>query len=159
MIAATEKLITSFRASNPKVIVVLARVIPAGKPPKYSCLPKLNAEPARTAARLRSPAQPVIVGAQATGFDWPTDTITDHVHPTHAAPRKWRSPGLPRSNRSSRFTALRALPPRFSLRPSATTPQRARPRNRSRCLPPTPPPRSSTGAPARRSGELGSRTR
>ena len=81
MLTATERLITSFRAANPKVIVLLAQVIPAGKLPKYSYIPELNAELARLASRLHTPAQPVRLVDQATGFNWRTDTIADLVHP------------------------------------------------------------------------------
>lgn len=81
MLAATERLITAFRAANPKVIVLLAKVIPAGKLPKYSYLPGLNTALARLATQLHMPAQPVLIVDQATGFDWRTDTIADLVHP------------------------------------------------------------------------------
>jgi lysophospholipase L1-like esterase len=81
MISATEKLIHSFRAANPRVVVLLAQVIPAGKLPKYSYLPELNRELARLATRLHSNLQPVLLVDHATGFDWKTDTVDDHVHP------------------------------------------------------------------------------
>jgi lysophospholipase L1-like esterase len=88
MLTATERLITSLRAANPKVIVLLAQVIPAGKLPKYSYIPALNAELARLASRLHTPAQPVRLVDQATGFDWRTDTISDLVHPNAAGAAK-----------------------------------------------------------------------
>ncbi|MBL9200015.1 MAG: hypothetical protein JNL39_05880 [Opitutaceae bacterium] len=88
MIAATERLITALRATNPKVRVLLAQVIPAGKLPKYSYLPDLNAELGRLAARLHTPAQPIVLVNQATGFDWRTDTIADLVHPNAAGAEK-----------------------------------------------------------------------
>ncbi len=81
MLAATEQLITAFRAANPRVIVLLAQVIPAGKLPKYSYLPEFNAALARLAAKLHTPAQPVHLVDHATGFDWRSDTIADLVHP------------------------------------------------------------------------------
>jgi lysophospholipase L1-like esterase len=81
MLAATERLIASLRGLNPRVIVLLAQVIPAGKLPKYSYLPELNAGLAQLAARLHSPAQPVILVDQAADFNWPTDTVADLVHP------------------------------------------------------------------------------
>ncbi len=81
MLAATERLITAFRAANPQVIILLAQVIPAGKLPKYSYIPELNIALTRLAAKLHTPAQPVIIVDQATGFDWHTDTIADLVHP------------------------------------------------------------------------------
>lgn len=81
IVAATEELIAAFRTTNPRVTVLLAQVIPAGKLPKYSYLPELNAALAHLAARLDAPAQRVILVDQASGFDWQTDTVTDMVHP------------------------------------------------------------------------------
>lgn len=88
MIAATEKLILSLRATNPRVVVLLAQVIPAGKLPKYSYLPELNQELARLATRLHSDGQPVLLVDQATGFDWRTDAVTDRVHPNNTGAGK-----------------------------------------------------------------------
>ncbi len=81
ILAATEKLIAAFREANPCVTVLLAQVIPAGKLPKYSYLPELNAALATLAARLDCPDQRVVLVDQSTGFDWKTDTVADHVHP------------------------------------------------------------------------------
>ncbi|MBI5771979.1 MAG: hypothetical protein HZA93_29670 [Verrucomicrobia bacterium] len=81
IVRATEEIIRLARAQNPRVIVLLAQVIPAGKLPKYAYLPALNLELARLAPRLHSPNQPVILVDQATGFDWRTDTVADLVHP------------------------------------------------------------------------------
>ncbi|MBB6051503.1 GDSL-type esterase/lipase family protein [Armatimonas rosea] len=76
ILAATESLITALRTIDPKVVVLLAQVIPAGKLPKYAYIPELNVGLAALAKRLK-----VIGVDQATGFDWHTDTIADHVHP------------------------------------------------------------------------------
>lgn len=81
IVAATERLITAFRAINPRVTVLLAQVIPAGKLPKYSYIPELNTALAALAVQLDRPDQRVICVDQATGFDWRTDTVADHVHP------------------------------------------------------------------------------
>lgn len=81
IVAATEQLITAFRAANPRVTVLLAQVIPAGKLPKYSYLPELNAALAALAHRLDRPDQRVVLVDQASGFDWTTDTVADKVHP------------------------------------------------------------------------------
>ena len=81
IIAATASLIGAFRAANPKVIVLLAQVIPSGKLPKYSYIPQLNQELRKLAERLNTATQPVILVNQAEGFDWTTDTIDDKVHP------------------------------------------------------------------------------
>jgi lysophospholipase L1-like esterase len=88
MIAATADLIAALRAVNPRVVILLAQVIPAGKLPKYAYLPEFNAELARLAARLHRPGQPVVLVDQAAGFDWRTDTIADHVHPNEAGAAK-----------------------------------------------------------------------
>lgn len=88
MLAATERLIGSLRATNPGVIVLLAQVIPAGKLPKYSYIPELNTALAHLAAKLHTPAQPVLLVDQATGFDWRTDTGGDFVHPNAAGGAK-----------------------------------------------------------------------
>lgn len=88
IVAATEKLIDAFRQTNPRVTVLLAQVIPAGKLPKYAYLPELNVALARLAAGLDTPAQRVVLVDQATGFDWHTDTVDDHVHPNAAGAEK-----------------------------------------------------------------------
>jgi lysophospholipase L1-like esterase len=81
IVASTAKLIAALREINPRVVVLLAQVIPAGKLPKYSYLPELNQALATLATRLDTPAQRVLLVDQATGFDWHTDTVADHVHP------------------------------------------------------------------------------
>lgn len=88
IIAATEKLISSFRRVNPRVTVLLAQVIPSGKLPKYDYIPELNVALAALASRLNSADQPVRLVNQADGFDWHTDTIDDHVHPNAAGAEK-----------------------------------------------------------------------
>ncbi len=88
ILAATEQLIAAFRAVNPRVTVLLAQVIPAGKLPKYAYLPDLDRALAGLAARLDSPSQRVILVDQATHFDWRTDTVADRVHPNAAGAEK-----------------------------------------------------------------------
>jgi len=109
IVAATEKLIAAFRAVNPRVTVLLAQVIPAGKLPKYSYLPELNTALAALAARLDTPEQRVVLVDQATGFDWRTDTVADKVHPNALGAEKMAA---------AWFAALqKILPP-----PAAKTP-------------------------------------
>jgi acetyl esterase len=81
IVAATERMIRTARAANPRVIVLVAQVIPSGKLPKYEYLPALNVELGRLAARLTAPESPVMAVDMAEGFDWRTDAIDDHVHP------------------------------------------------------------------------------
>lgn len=88
ILAATEAMITAFRKTNPKVIVLLAQPILSGKLPKYAYLPELGKEIPGFASRLTSPDSPVIVVNQAAGFDFQTDTISDKVHPNAAGAEK-----------------------------------------------------------------------
>jgi lysophospholipase L1-like esterase len=88
MIAATERLVSALRAVNPKVVVLLAQVEQSGKLPKYSYIGDFNRALVPLAAQLSSPGQPVLLVDHATGFDWRTDTIDDHVHPNVSGARK-----------------------------------------------------------------------
>jgi lysophospholipase L1-like esterase len=88
IVAATERLIGAVRAINPRVITLVAQVIPSGKLPKYAYIPELNRALAKLVSRLHSNVQPVILVDQATHFDWKTDTITDRVHPNAAGAAK-----------------------------------------------------------------------
>ncbi len=81
IVAAVETMIAAFRTANPRVVVLLAQVIPGGKLPKYAYIPALNQALGELPRRLHTPAQPVIIVNQAEGFDWRTDTIADKVHP------------------------------------------------------------------------------
>ena len=81
ILAATEKMIRAARAANPKIIVLVAQVIPSGKLPKYEYIPELNNALAQFALRLDTAESPVKIVNQAEDFDWRTDTIDDHVHP------------------------------------------------------------------------------
>jgi lysophospholipase L1-like esterase len=88
IIAATDTMIQAFRQTNPKVIVLLAQVIPSGKLPKYAYIPKLNEALAKLAARLNTPDQLVILVNQAEAFDPEKDTIQDKVHPNETGAEK-----------------------------------------------------------------------
>lgn len=76
ILAATRAIIATAQRLNPRVRILLAQVIPAGKLPKYSYIPELNRELAKLAGTG------VIIVNQAEGFDWTKDTVADHVHPT-----------------------------------------------------------------------------
>ncbi|MCA9249204.1 MAG: hypothetical protein KDA42_18910 [Planctomycetales bacterium] len=84
----TEAMIATFREINPRVTILLAQVIPAGKLPKYSYIPQLNRELAVLAARLAHSDSRLVLVDQAAGFDWKTDTVADHVHPNAAGAEK-----------------------------------------------------------------------
>lgn len=85
---ATRSMIQTARNTNPSVIVLLSKVIPSGKLPKYSYIPAVNLRLGELAAELHTPTQAVISVDQATGFDWTTDTISDRVHPNAAGGEK-----------------------------------------------------------------------
>ena len=81
IVNAHRSMITTARAANPKMIILMCKVITAGKLPKYSYIPDLNIQLGALAAELNTPASPVIIVDQADGFVWQTDTISDLVHP------------------------------------------------------------------------------
>lgn len=91
IVAATEAMITEFRSANPRVIVLVAQVIPSGKLPKYAYIPALNEAIAKMAERMNAPKQPVIIVNQAAGFEPETDTIEDKVHPNASGAEKMAS--------------------------------------------------------------------
>src|SRR5205823_215307 len=88
IISATERIISTARRINPGVVVLLAKVIPSGKLPKYEYIPDLNRQLGELALRLDTPCQPVVVVDQAEGFHPETDTVADRVHPNAAGARK-----------------------------------------------------------------------
>jgi hypothetical protein len=88
MIKDTESIIEKARSINPKVVILLAQVIPSGKLPKYSYIPEYNAAVVKLATELNTPEQRVIIVNQAEGFHWETDTVHDQVHPNKAGAEK-----------------------------------------------------------------------
>lgn len=83
ILRAAEDIIALAREDNPKVKVLLAKVIPSGKLPKYEYIPELNREIAKLGEKLQ-----VTVVDQEAGFDWKTDTIADMVHPNASGAEK-----------------------------------------------------------------------
>ena len=81
ILAAERAIIGAARKQNPKVVVLLAQVIPSGKLPKYGYIPELNQAQVLLARELSRPEAPVMIVDQATGFDPKKDTILDKVHP------------------------------------------------------------------------------
>ena len=57
IVTATERMIRAARGANPKMIVLVAQVIPSGKLPKYEYIPELNVELGKMAARLSTTLQ------------------------------------------------------------------------------------------------------
>jgi lysophospholipase L1-like esterase len=88
IIAATRSLIEAGRKSNPRIIILVAQVIPSGKLPKYAYIPELNQALVFLARELSRADQPVMIVDQYTGFDPQKDTIIDKVHPTTAGAEK-----------------------------------------------------------------------
>jgi lysophospholipase L1-like esterase len=103
IIKDTETILQNFREINPKVTVLLAQVIHAGKLPKYSYIPELNKELASLVERLLTKGFQVKLVNQANGFDWKTDTISDKVHPNLKGATKmadkWLAAMMPMLNR------------------------------------------------------------
>ncbi len=85
---ATRNMIATCRATNPRVIVLVAQVITSNKLPKYAYIPNLNARLATMAASLSTAASPVMIVNQADGWDPAADTITDLVHPNAVGAEK-----------------------------------------------------------------------
>lgn len=81
MLAATEAIIATCRATNPRVVVLLAQVIPSAKLPKYSYIPEFNRALVVLAARLTTADSPVVIVDQNTGYDPVADNVADLVHP------------------------------------------------------------------------------
>jgi lysophospholipase L1-like esterase len=105
IIRDTEGIIKNIRKINPKVKILLAQVITAGKLPKYSYIPELNKELAVLAVRLNKEGYNIVLVDQADGFDWKTDTIGDKVHPNASGAKKmsakWMAALSPLLNKSN----------------------------------------------------------
>jgi len=83
-----EGLIGSFRAINPKVVVLLAQPIPSGKLPKYAYIPELQDELLKLGKRLDRPDSRVVIVPQGKDFDPVKDTGADQVHPNASGAQK-----------------------------------------------------------------------
>ena len=88
ILAAERAIIEAARQQNPKVVILLALVIPSGKLPKYAYLPELNQAQVLLGRELTRPESPVMIVDLATGFDPLKDTILDKVHPNAAGAEK-----------------------------------------------------------------------
>ena len=88
IVSDTKAIIENIRRINPKVTILLAQVIPAGKLPKYSYIPELNRQLETLSKRLISEDSKLILVNQEDGFDWKTDTINDKVHPNASGAKK-----------------------------------------------------------------------
>ena len=88
IVSDTEAIIENLLKINPKVKILLAQVIPAGKLPKYSYIPELNKELEGLAKRLAKKGVQVTLVNLADGFDWQKDTFDDKVHPNASGAKK-----------------------------------------------------------------------
>ena len=88
IVAAHESIIATCRDANPQVTILLARVIPSSKLPKYSYIPALNKELTALAGRLDRKDSRVVIVDQAAGFDPVSDTVDDGVHPNESGAEK-----------------------------------------------------------------------
>ena len=79
MIASYQHVIQTIMKINPDAKILLAKVIPSGKLPKYSYIPQLNEEIERLVKGINNGN--VVVVDQEKGFDWSTMTVKDRVHP------------------------------------------------------------------------------
>jgi lysophospholipase L1-like esterase len=88
IVRSTQRIVESARAINPRVIILVAQVIPSGKLPKYSYIPELNRQLAQLCRKLSTQRSPVISVDQASDFDPRADTMKDHVHPNERGAEK-----------------------------------------------------------------------
>lgn len=99
MIRDTEAMVRTIRTINPRATVMLSKVIPSGKLPKYDYIPEFNVELVNLGKRLVAEGCNVVLVDQEDGFDWKTDTIGDHVHPNASGAakmaKKWMDALLP----------------------------------------------------------------
>lgn len=86
MIASYKSLICKIQAINPDVQILIARVIPSGKLPKYSYIPDLNKHIADMVKQLHS--EHVHLVNMEKDFNWKKHTIKDKVHPNKAGAEK-----------------------------------------------------------------------
>lgn len=90
ILAAYSKLVDQMRASNPGMVVLVAKIIPMNPPTCAECgqrVVALNAGIDGWAAGRTTAASPVVVVDQWTGFNTATDTY-DGVHPNAAGDQK-----------------------------------------------------------------------
>ena len=85
--------VSTLRAANPNIVILLAKVIPTTNSERQSRLDDLNANMDSLASTLSTAQSPVIVVDQASGFDASTDTF-DGVHPNETGEKKMASKWL-----------------------------------------------------------------
>lgn len=88
IIAMHKSIIAKIIAINPKVKILVSKVIRSGKLPKYSYIPELNEKIALMVEQLSSEGYPIFLVNQAEGFNWKEDCLTDKVHPNIKGAKK-----------------------------------------------------------------------
>lgn len=79
IIAAQRKIIQTIRAKNPDAVILVAKVITAGKLPKYEYIPALNTAIGHMVDEISDPHVRLV--DQQAGWNCQQYTISDKVHP------------------------------------------------------------------------------
>lgn len=93
ILSAYTTLVDQMRAKNPRIIIVVAQLIPMSPRDRYICetcqegVVHLNAAISTWAKKISTAKSPVIVTDQWTGFELMQDT-SDGVHPTESGNKK-----------------------------------------------------------------------
>ena len=82
-----ERIIEVLRADNPKVVILVAKLIPTYNAGVNSRIAMLNSRLERIAAKASTAASPIIVVDQNSGFDVSADTY-DWIHPNRSGEEK-----------------------------------------------------------------------
>ncbi len=86
IINAYRKMLAAIRSVNPDAYVLLAKVIPSGKLPKYKYIDKLNKRIGQFVKEQNDSR--LICVDQSAGFDWRQNTIADKVHPNRQGAKR-----------------------------------------------------------------------
>lgn len=84
----TKAMISRILSINPDAYVLVAKVIPSGKLPKYAYIHELNIRIANMVRELSCKGINTVSVDHESGFNWRTDTIEDKVHPNDSGARK-----------------------------------------------------------------------
>jgi acyl-CoA thioesterase I len=82
-----QRIIATLRADNPRIAVLLAKLIPTADERHNRSIAAVNARVGAVAAALSTASSPVIAVDQSRGFDPASDTY-DGIHPNAAGEEK-----------------------------------------------------------------------
>ncbi len=88
IIKANHRIIDIARSINPRVMILVASVIPSGKLPKYSYIPELGPALKTMVDEVNTVESPVRFVDLSHIFKWQTDAIEDKVHPNENGSEK-----------------------------------------------------------------------